>query len=106
LAQNCVEPKEPLCLSPQFSDIPTCRSDIEDYTRLIRFYNDRKENEARLERQRAEWEKEAAERELRNAKEEAERAKREAEYARAQAERAAYESKVQACKACGGTYCY
>ncbi len=106
LAQaGCLEPKEPLCMSPQFGDITKCGSDIENYTRSVTFYQQCMEREAAWERERTEKARREAEWEARKAQEEAEKAKREAEHVRAQAERAAYEAKVQACRARGGTYC-
>lgn len=105
LAQACLEPKEPLCLSPQFGDITKCGADIENYTRSVTFYRQCMERNAAWESERAERARREAEWEARKAREEADRAKRDAEHARAQAERAAYEAKVQACRARGGTYC-
>jgi hypothetical protein len=105
LAQACLEPKEPLCLSPQFGDITKCGADIENYTRSVTFYRQCMEREAAWESERATRAQEEVRRDARKAREEAEKARREAEHLRAQAERAAYEAKVQACRARGGTYC-
>lgn len=106
LAQaSCLEPKEPLCMSPQFGDITKCGGEIDNYTRSVTFYKQCMEREAVWERERAERAKREAEQEARKAQEEAEKARRQAEYVRAQAERVAAEAKYQACRAKGHSYC-
>ena len=52
LAKACLEPKEPLCLSPQFGDITKCGADIENYTRSVTYYKQCMEREAAWESER------------------------------------------------------